>query len=109
MSSLAAASVHLLCPQIDAMLDSLHAIIDGTTEGMTLAGLTSDAVEDLNETSAEVTRFREEEVEGTLDILDQVLRMVSTIAMAVGGVLMGIALFGFFAAALLVCHAHMNG
>lgn len=89
--------------QVDSIIGDLEAITEMTIEGLGKADITNDSVDDLETSLAEVKQFREEELQGTLDAVDKVLRLINTIAMAVGGVLMAVALAGLFGAALLVC------
>lgn len=88
--------------QVDSLVGDLEMITKKTIEGLGKADITNDSVDDLESSLAEIKQFREEDLQGTLDAVDGILRLVSTIAMAVGGVFMAIALLGLFGAALLV-------
>eukprot|EP00892_Ulva_mutabilis_P011116 jgi/Ulvmu1/8377/UM042_0083.1 len=86
---------------LDSLLDTLRSIIQDTGEALAKANVVNGAVDELQEAMDELDTLREEDVQNTLDAADKVLKLISTIAMAIGGVLMGVALLGLCGAALL--------
>lgn len=88
--------------QVDSLLADLQDITAGTIEALAKAGVDNDSADDLRSATAEIQTLRDEDLQDTLDAADGILKLISTIAMAIGGVLMGVALLGLCGAALLV-------
>jgi hypothetical protein len=87
--------------QFDARIAEMRELLDKAKLAAVKAGQTADFT-DMEDILASVEKLREDDMEDATNTLDNVLGLANTIAMAIGGVLMAVAIIGALGTILLV-------
>lgn len=88
--------------QVDSILNALRTIITDTETAVNKARVSLDSTGGLEETLDTLETLRDNDFQLTADFVDLLGKLITPIAMAFGGILMGVALLGLCGAAFLV-------